>query len=116
MHALVRQLRLLSRCKKNEQLRLSSRSFFIASASSNTTTTNSYSRRSQAAALFSSDDGNNGDEEKQDDDDAASASTIQLYQYTICPFCNRTKAFLDYSQSNYEVIEVNPLTKKEIQW
>lgn len=39
---------------------------------------------------------------------------IQLYQYSICPFCHRVKALLDYAGMDYQVIEVNPLTKFEI--
>lgn len=41
---------------------------------------------------------------------------IQLYQYAICPFCNKTKAVLDYADISYEAVEVNPLTKAEIKW
>mmetsp|Transcript_19021 Transcript_19021/g.39380 ORF Transcript_19021/g.39380 Transcript_19021/m.39380 type:complete len:365 (-) Transcript_19021:1248-2342(-) len=43
-------------------------------------------------------------------------ATIELFQYAICPFCNKTKAFLDYSGLPYTSIEVNPLTKAEIKW
>jgi microsomal prostaglandin-E synthase 2 len=43
-----------------------------------------------------------------------SSSMIQLYQYAICPFCNRVKALLDYAGMKYQTIEVNPLTKAEI--
>lgn len=39
---------------------------------------------------------------------------IQLYQYAICPFCNRVKALLNYAGVDYKVTEVNPLTKSEI--
>jgi glutaredoxin len=39
---------------------------------------------------------------------------IQLYQYAICPFCHRVKALLDYAGVDYQVTEVNPLTKAEI--
>jgi len=39
---------------------------------------------------------------------------IQLYQYKICPFCNRVKSYLDYLQIEYDTIEVNPLSKGEI--
>jgi microsomal prostaglandin-E synthase 2 len=37
-----------------------------------------------------------------------------IYQYKICPFCHRTKAYLDYLQIKYKTVEVNPLTKSEI--
>lgn len=39
---------------------------------------------------------------------------IELYSYAICPFCERTKALLDYLGLRYSSIEVNPLTKSEI--
>lgn len=37
-----------------------------------------------------------------------------IYQYQICPFCHRVKAYLDYLKVDYKVVEVNPLTKSEI--
>ena len=43
-------------------------------------------------------------------------SIVQLYQYAICPFCNKTKAVLDYANVRYDTVEVNPLTKAEIKW
>jgi len=46
----------------------------------------------------------------------ANNQRLELYQYAICPFCNKTKAFLDYSGLPYNAIEVNPLTKQEIKW
>jgi arsenate reductase-like glutaredoxin family protein len=42
---------------------------------------------------------------------------VQLYQYTICPFCNRVKTVMEYIGSDtisMQNIEVNPLTKSEI--
>ena len=39
---------------------------------------------------------------------------LKLYQYAICPFCNITKAVLHYNKIPYEAIEVNPLTKSEL--
>ncbi|XP_009772831.1 uncharacterized protein [Nicotiana sylvestris] len=41
---------------------------------------------------------------------------IVLYQYEACPFCNKVKAFLDYYDIAYKIIEVNPISKKEIKW
>lgn len=38
----------------------------------------------------------------------------QVYQYQICPYCHRVKAYLDYLKVQYEVVEVNPLTKSEL--
>ena len=39
-----------------------------------------------------------------------------LYQYKICPFCHRVKAYLDYLKIDYDTVEVNPLTKSEIKF
>lgn len=36
-----------------------------------------------------------------------------IYQYKICPFCNRVKAYLDYLKIEYKVVEVSPLTIKD---
>jgi microsomal prostaglandin-E synthase 2 len=47
---------------------------------------------------------------------SVSASPITFYQYKICPFCNRVKAFLDYNKMAYRAIEVNPISKKEIKF
>ncbi|KAL7545753.1 hypothetical protein ACHAWF_009106 [Thalassiosira exigua] len=48
----------------------------------------------------------------------ASAPTVQpsitLYQYHICPFCNIAKALLAYTKSDFQSVEVNPLTKSEL--
>ncbi|KAG2385128.1 uncharacterized protein HKW66_Vig0122200 [Vigna angularis] len=41
---------------------------------------------------------------------------VVLYQFEACPFCNKVKAFLDYYDIPYKVVEVNPLSKKEIKW
>lgn len=41
---------------------------------------------------------------------------VVLYQYETCPFCNKVKAFLDYYDIPYKVVEVNPIGKKEIKW
>ena len=45
------------------------------------------------------------------------ASTgITLYEYKICPFCNKVKAYLDFLELDYKSVEVNPLTKSEIKF
>ncbi|KAL3634340.1 hypothetical protein CASFOL_021394 [Castilleja foliolosa] len=41
---------------------------------------------------------------------------VVLYQYEACPFCNKVKAFLDYYNIPYKVVEVNPMSRKEIKW
>uniref|UniRef100_A0AAV1UE53 GST N-terminal domain-containing protein n=1 Tax=Peronospora matthiolae TaxID=2874970 RepID=A0AAV1UE53_9STRA len=38
---------------------------------------------------------------------------VVLYQYEPCPYCCKVKAVLDYLKLPYDVVEVNPLTKKE---
>lgn len=42
------------------------------------------------------------------------APTVQLYQYEICPFCCKVKAFLDWQKVGYSTVEVNPISKAEI--
>ena len=37
---------------------------------------------------------------------AAAAAPIQLYQYKICPFCNKAKAYMDFLGIEYSAIEV----------
>lgn len=39
---------------------------------------------------------------------------ITLYQYQVCPFCCKVRAFLDYHRVPYRVVEVNPITKGEL--
>ncbi|KAI4820178.1 hypothetical protein KUCAC02_028163 [Chaenocephalus aceratus] len=39
-----------------------------------------------------------------------------LYQYKTCPFCSKVRAFLDYHGLPYEIVEVNPVMRKEIKW
>ena len=38
------------------------------------------------------------------------------YQYKVCPFCNKTRAYLDYHKIPYEIVEVNPVFKTEKRW
>jgi len=45
---------------------------------------------------------------------ATSVGSVQLFQYDICPFCNKLKALLDLHRVPYDTTEVNPLTKSEI--
>ena len=37
-----------------------------------------------------------------------------LYQYAICPFCNKVKAVLDFLDLPYEVVEVSPMSKSQL--
>ncbi|EER05879.1 conserved hypothetical protein [Perkinsus marinus ATCC 50983] len=41
---------------------------------------------------------------------------VNIYQYEICPYCNKVKAFLDWQQVPYKTMDVNPLTKGEIRF
>lgn len=47
---------------------------------------------------------------------APAAASITLYEYKICPFCNKVKAYLDFLELDYKSVEVNPLTKSEIKF
>lgn len=44
------------------------------------------------------------------------ASIMKLYQYQVCPFCCKVRSVLDYEKIPYDIIEVNPLNKREIQF
>ena len=75
-----------------------------------------------------------GAECKQCEGDAASAQVVEdfftdknngecekpskwiLYQYQRCPFCSKVRAFFDYYGIEYEKVEVNPLSKKEMKF
>ncbi|KAA0713909.1 Prostaglandin E synthase 2 [Triplophysa tibetana] len=41
---------------------------------------------------------------------------LTLYQYKTCPFCSKVRAFLDYHDFSYEIVEVNPVMRQEIKW
>uniref|UniRef100_A0A7S1CY25 GST N-terminal domain-containing protein n=1 Tax=Cyclophora tenuis TaxID=216820 RepID=A0A7S1CY25_CYCTE len=43
-----------------------------------------------------------------------SPPSVTLYQYAICPFCNKVKALLNHVGLHHEIVEVNPLTKSEL--
>merc|ERR1740138_2005753 len=46
----------------------------------------------------------------------ASAAQLRLFQYAICPFCNKTKAALDFLRVPYSSVEVDPLTRSQIKF
>ena len=46
----------------------------------------------------------------------AAADAPTLYQYEVCPWCNKAKAVLDYKGVPYHAVEVHPLFKSEIKW
>jgi len=41
---------------------------------------------------------------------------ITLFQYQACPFCTKVRAYLDFAGVSYDVVEVNPVTKKQVGW
>ena len=41
---------------------------------------------------------------------------LTLYQYRTCPFCSKTRAFLDYHGIQYKLVEVNPVFRREIKF
>jgi glutaredoxin len=41
---------------------------------------------------------------------------LLLYQYDVCPWCNKVKSVLDYYNVPYKTVEVNPVWKSEIKF
>ena len=41
---------------------------------------------------------------------------VTLYQFASCPFCNKVRTFLDYYGMTYNIVEVDPIFKKEIKF
>lgn len=41
---------------------------------------------------------------------------ITLYQYVTCPFCCKVRAYLDYYGYSYDIVEVNSINKKQLDW
>ncbi|XP_033099146.1 prostaglandin E synthase 2-like [Anneissia japonica] len=41
---------------------------------------------------------------------------LTLYQYQVCPFCCKVRAFLDYHGLSYNIVEVDPIFRKEIKF
>lgn len=40
--------------------------------------------------------------------------SVTLYQFELCPFCHKVKAFLEVKGIAYRTVEVNPMTKAEL--
>lgn len=38
---------------------------------------------------------------------------LRLFQYEVCPFCNKARAYMEYHGIPFERVEVNPLTKEQ---
>lgn len=41
---------------------------------------------------------------------------IKLYQFSACPFCWKVRVLLDYQGIPYEIIEVDPMSKRELEF
>lgn len=39
---------------------------------------------------------------------------ITLYQFAVCPFCLKVRKVLDFKGLDYQIVEVNPMNKKEL--
>ncbi|XP_022085283.1 prostaglandin E synthase 2-like [Acanthaster planci] len=46
----------------------------------------------------------------------ASRLKLTLYQYEVCPFCCKLRAFLDFYGVPYDVVEVDPIRRKELKF
>ncbi|XP_038063666.1 prostaglandin E synthase 2-like [Patiria miniata] len=46
----------------------------------------------------------------------ASRLKLTLYQYQVCPFCCKLRAFLDFYGVPYQVVEVDPIRRKELKF
>ena len=57
---------------------------------------------------------------KRHSSNAASAMSslpqLTFYQYRTCPFCCKARAYLNYCDIPYTVVEVNPLFKREMKF
>eukprot|EP00892_Ulva_mutabilis_P005151 jgi/Ulvmu1/3007/UM015_0047.1 len=45
-----------------------------------------------------------------------SSQAVTLFQYDVCPWCNKVKAVLDYNKVPYRAVEVHPLMKSELKF
>lgn len=41
---------------------------------------------------------------------------LTLFQYCSCPFCCKTRTFLDYFGISYNIVEVNPVLRQQLKW
>ncbi|XP_070581740.1 prostaglandin E synthase 2-like [Ptychodera flava] len=41
---------------------------------------------------------------------------LTIYQYQTCPFCRKVRAYLDFYGLTYDVVEVNPVLRKEVKF
>ncbi|XP_032904497.1 prostaglandin E synthase 2 [Amblyraja radiata] len=54
--------------------------------------------------------------QQQHTKDSRAGLSLTLYQYKTCPFCSKVRAFLDFHSLPYEIVEVNPILRKEIKF
>ncbi|XP_078082350.1 prostaglandin E synthase 2 [Mustelus asterias] len=54
--------------------------------------------------------------EQPDTKKSSADLSLTLYQYKTCPFCSKVRAFLDFHSLPYEIVEVNPILRKEIKF
>jgi len=52
----------------------------------------------------------------RENDTVSEKEKLTLYQYATCPFCCKVRTMLDFYDINYEVVEVNPVSRKEIKF
>ncbi|XP_017952053.1 prostaglandin E synthase 2 isoform X2 [Xenopus tropicalis] len=57
-------------------------------------------------------------EQRAEEEQQATDGTLKLtlYQYKTCPFCSKVRAFLDFYQLPHEIVEVNPVMRREIKF
>ena len=46
----------------------------------------------------------------------ASQLRLTLYQYQVCPFCCKLRSFLDFYGIKYQIVEVEPVMRKELKF
>ena len=47
---------------------------------------------------------------------ATHENPLLLYQYEVCPWCNKVKAVLDFHDAPYKTVEVDPVFKSELKF
>lgn len=47
---------------------------------------------------------------------ATRENPLLLYQYEVCPWCNKVKAVLDFHNAPYKTVEVDPIFKSQLKF
>lgn len=47
---------------------------------------------------------------------ATHENPLLLYQYEVCPWCNKVKAVLDFHNAPYKTVEVDPVFKSQLKF